>query len=178
MFFISCYPIWSYFIKLPSISNYHHSFQTSILKFSSILHLVWKLKTNESTWITQFPSNYKALLVNFNTLQVRKRIWIDKFNHSVPDQYKEQWTQPLPESVFKSVTSIPNNPLISLAKNWDQWFFTKEVSGLFGIDIADLNRSMGNDGVHRSSQCMLYRDWKWRKVTSITKSFPNKNLTF
>ena len=31
-------------------------------------------------------------------------------------------------------------------------FFTKEIYGLFGIDITDLNTNLGNDCIHHSSQ--------------------------
>ena len=34
------------------------------------------------------------------------------------------------------------------------FFNTKEVNGLFGVDVTDLNRSTGNGCVHRSSRCL------------------------
>ena len=64
-------------------------------------------------------------------------------------------------------------------KNGDQLFFTKEVGGLLGIDITDLNRSIIWAMAVFIALCgVWFSKWKWWKVTGITQYFPNENLTF
>ena len=83
-------------------------------------------------------------------------------------------------SVFKSVMSSLNSPLIIFGKKMEiSYFFTKEVSGLLGIDITDLNRSIiWAMAVFIALRGVWFSKWKWWKVTGITQYFPNENLTF
>ena len=55
-----------------------------------------------------------------------------------------------------------------LLKITDLYFFTKEIDGLFGIDVTDLVKSTGNGCVHHSLRC-IFSFWKYIKVMGITQ---------
>ena len=84
------------------------------------------------------------------TLECQIFVWIalvyaQHFSpHSVTklNTAKERWVQP-------SVMSISNNPLTSFLKMTLISIFIKEINGLFGIDITDVNINSGNGCVHR-----------------------------
>ena len=69
---------------------------------------------------------------------------------------EERWTQPLPALLFKSVTSIPNNPMISFEKNRDQWFLTQEVVDCSSQTSLIWFSSTGNCCIHRSMWWSVY----------------------